>query len=175
MVAQIQMVAEAIACRSQAQSTSQNCVVWLVGSMLGSFHRWTALLMLSGWILMQASCNHRMGKRHVQIQQEFKSKYAEKAKTASANSFDRSFSPRLKYHMEYCMNNPGEISKIHRVKAKVDEVKGIMVQNIERVRFQPPLHSIHATVACVNKFCVRFLVTAALCSRSSSTAKQAHR
>lgn len=35
--------------------------------------------------------------------------------------------------MEYCINNPGEISKIHRVKAKVDEVKGIMVQNIEKV------------------------------------------
>ena len=68
------------------------------------------------------------------MQTEFKSKYADKAKTASANSFDRSFAPRLKYHMEYCMNNPGEISKIHRVKAKVDEVKGIMVQNIEKAR-----------------------------------------
>jgi Synaptobrevin len=70
----------------------------------------------------------------MQIQIEFKGKYADKAKTASVGSLDRQFSPRLKYHMEYCMNNPGEISKIHRVKAKVDEVKGIMVQNIERVR-----------------------------------------
>jgi vesicle-associated membrane protein 72 len=70
----------------------------------------------------------------LQIQIEFKSKFGDKAKTASANAFDRQFSSRLKYHMEYCMNNPGDISKIHRVKAKVDEVKGIMVQNIERVR-----------------------------------------
>jgi vesicle-associated membrane protein 7 len=70
---------------------------------------------------------------YMQIQTEFKSKFGDKAKTASANAFDRQFSSRLKYHMEYCMNNPGEISKIHRVKAKVDEVKGIMVQNIERV------------------------------------------
>lgn len=69
-----------------------------------------------------------------QIQTEFKNKYAEKAKTASAHAFDRSFGSRLKYHMEYCINNPGEISKIHRVKAKVDEVKGIMVQNIEKAR-----------------------------------------
>jgi hypothetical protein len=73
-------------------------------------------------------------KNCLQIQTEFKTKHADKAKTASANSFDRQFAPRLQYHMEYCMNNPGEISKIHRVKAKVDEVKGIMVQNIERVR-----------------------------------------
>ena len=73
----------------------------------------------------------------MQIQTEFKAKYAEKAKTASVNSLDRQFGPRLKYHMEYCMNNPGEISKIHRVKAKVDEVKGIMVQNIDRVRRRP--------------------------------------
>jgi hypothetical protein len=69
----------------------------------------------------------------VQVQSEFKPKYGAKAKTAAAHAFDRQFGSRLKYHMEYCINNPGEISKIHRVKAKVDEVKGIMVQNIEKV------------------------------------------
>lgn len=70
----------------------------------------------------------------VQVQSEFKPKYGTKAKTAAAHAFDRQFGSRLKYHMEYCINNPGEISKIHRVKAKVDEVKGIMVQNIEKAR-----------------------------------------
>ena len=78
------------------------------------------------------------------MQTEFKSKHGEKAKTASAGAFDRQFSSRLKYHMEYCMNNPGEISKIHRVKAKVDEVKGIMVQNIERVRRNVTQVNLHA-------------------------------
>jgi hypothetical protein len=72
----------------------------------------------------------------MQVQSEFKPKYGAKAKTAAAHAFDRQFGSRLKYHMEYCINNPGEISKIHRVKAKVDEVKGIMVQNIEKVRPQ---------------------------------------
>ena len=67
------------------------------------------------------------------MQKEFKSKNEEKAKTAVAHSLDRSFGPRLKYHMDYCVNNPGEISKVHRVKAQVDEVKVIMVQNIEKV------------------------------------------
>lgn len=84
--------------------------------------------------LVSCSPASRAITRAPQVQTEFKSKHGEKAKTASAGAFDRQFSPRLKYHMEYCMNNPGEISKIHRVKAKVDEVKGIMVQNIERVR-----------------------------------------
>jgi hypothetical protein len=60
----------------------------------------------------------------VQVQSEFKPKYGTKAKTAAAHAFDRQFGSRLKYHMEYCINNPGEISKIHRVKAKVDEVNG---------------------------------------------------
>lgn len=68
-----------------------------------------------------------------QIQTEFNQRYATKAQTASAHAFNSSFGPRLKYHMEYCINNPGEISKIHRVRAKVDEVKGVMVQNIEKV------------------------------------------
>lgn len=71
------------------------------------------------------------------MQSEFKPKYGAKAQTAAAHAFDRQFGSRLKYHMEYCINNPGEISKIHRVKAKVDEVKGIMVQNIEKVRLMP--------------------------------------
>eukprot|EP00892_Ulva_mutabilis_P001973 jgi/Ulvmu1/11777/UM008_0191.1 len=68
-----------------------------------------------------------------QVQSEFQPKHGAKGKTAAAHSLDRQFGSRLKYHMEYCINNPGEISKIHRVKAKVDEVKGIMVQNIEKV------------------------------------------
>ena len=72
--------------------------------------------------------------RFVQVISEFKPKHGKKAKTAAAHALDRPFGSRLKYHMEYCINNPGEISKIHRVKAKVDEVKGIMVQNIEKAR-----------------------------------------
>lgn len=41
--------------------------------------------------------------------------------------------PRLKYWMEYCEQHPEEISKIASVQKKVDEVKNIMVENIERV------------------------------------------
>lgn len=44
-----------------------------------------------------------------------------------------SYSPRLKYWMEYCEQHPEELSKVASVQKKVDEVKNIMVENIERV------------------------------------------
>lgn len=42
-------------------------------------------------------------------------------------------SPRLKDHMQYCVNHPEEISKLSKVKAHLSEVKGIMMDNIEKV------------------------------------------
>jgi hypothetical protein len=42
-------------------------------------------------------------------------------------------SARLRYWMEYCETHPDELSKVAAVQKKVDEVKNIMVDNIERV------------------------------------------
>ncbi|KAG2452182.1 hypothetical protein HYH02_003213 [Chlamydomonas schloesseri] len=67
------------------------------------------------------------------VRDEFEEKYAEKARTAAALSMDRTFGPRLKSHMEYCMEHPEEISKIAAVQKKVNEVKDVMVENIEKV------------------------------------------
>lgn len=67
------------------------------------------------------------------VRDEFEEKYAEKARTAPAHSLDRTFGLRLKSHMEYCMAHPEEISKIAAVQKKVNEVKDVMVENIERV------------------------------------------
>lgn len=36
--------------------------------------------------------------------------------------------------MKYCVDNPEEINKLAKVKAQVSEVKGVMMQNIEKVR-----------------------------------------
>ena len=41
--------------------------------------------------------------------------------------------PRIKEHMQYCMNHPDEISKLSKLKAQITEVKGIMMDNIEKV------------------------------------------
>ena len=40
--------------------------------------------------------------------------------------------PRLKYHMDYCMEHPEELSRVAGLQKKVDEVKNVMVDNIEQ-------------------------------------------
>jgi vesicle-associated membrane protein 7 len=67
------------------------------------------------------------------IREEFSRQYADKGRTALAHSLDKSFGPRLKSHMDYCMEHPDELTKVAAVQKKVDEVKNIMVDNIERV------------------------------------------
>lgn len=42
---------------------------------------------------------------------------------------------KLKEHMQYCADHPDEISKLVKVKAQVSEVKGVMMENIEKVCF----------------------------------------
>ncbi|WMV53665.1 hypothetical protein MTR67_047050 [Solanum verrucosum] len=49
-----------------------------------------------------------------------------------AYNLDREFGPKLKEHMEYCMNHPDEMSKLSKLKAQITEVKGIMMDNIEK-------------------------------------------
>ena len=44
---------------------------------------------------------------------------------------------KLKEHMQYCMDHPDEISKLAKVKAQVSEVKGVMMENIEKVWSSP--------------------------------------
>lgn len=39
--------------------------------------------------------------------------------------------------MQYCIDHPDEINKLAKVKAQVSEVKGVMMENIEKVRFSP--------------------------------------
>lgn len=41
--------------------------------------------------------------------------------------------PKLKEHMDYCVNHPEEMSKLSKLKAQISEVKGIMMDNIEKV------------------------------------------
>ncbi|KAM1064132.1 hypothetical protein ACFX2A_028809 [Malus domestica] len=50
-----------------------------------------------------------------------------------AYNLDREFGPRLKEHMQYCMEHPEEISKLSKLKAQITEVKGVMMDNIEKV------------------------------------------
>ena len=67
------------------------------------------------------------------VRDEFKNTYGNRAEDAIAHSLDRSFGPKLKEHMEFCTNNPDQISKVTRVQQQVSEVKEIMMDNIEKV------------------------------------------
>uniref|UniRef100_A0A6V7QTG6 Vesicle-associated membrane protein 726 n=1 Tax=Ananas comosus var. bracteatus TaxID=296719 RepID=A0A6V7QTG6_ANACO len=66
--------------------------------------------------------------------EDFTKKYGGgKAATASANKVDLQFQVKLKEHMQFCVDHPEEISKLAKVKAQVSEVKGVMMENIEKV------------------------------------------
>lgn len=42
-------------------------------------------------------------------------------------------SPKLKEQMKYCVEHPEEINKLAKVQAQVNEVKSVMMDNIEKV------------------------------------------
>ncbi|CAL5367649.1 unnamed protein product [Camellia sinensis] len=68
------------------------------------------------------------------VKEDFTKRYGGgKAATAAANSLNREFGPKLKEQIQYCVDHPEEISKLSKVKAQVSEVKGVMMENIEKV------------------------------------------
>jgi len=68
------------------------------------------------------------------VREDFKRRHGGgKADTAVAHSLDRDFGPKLKEHMQYCVDHPEEMNKLAKVKAQVNEVKGVMMENIEKV------------------------------------------
>lgn len=46
---------------------------------------------------------------------------------------DWQYRPRLRDQMQYCTDHPEEVSKLSKVKAQVEQVKSIMVENIDKV------------------------------------------
>lgn len=67
------------------------------------------------------------------IKAEWREKLADKSRTATAHSLDKTFGPRLKFHMEYCETHPEEMSKVASVQKQVANVQDIMMKNIESV------------------------------------------
>jgi len=46
---------------------------------------------------------------------------------------DWQYRPRLRDQMQYCTDHPEEVSKLSKVKAQVEQVKSIMMENIDKV------------------------------------------
>uniref|UniRef100_A0A2P2JY31 Vesicle-associated membrane protein 722 n=1 Tax=Rhizophora mucronata TaxID=61149 RepID=A0A2P2JY31_RHIMU len=68
------------------------------------------------------------------VKEDFNRRYGGgKAATAVAHGLNKEFGPKLKEHMQYCVDHPEEISNLAKVKAQVSEVKSVMMENIEKV------------------------------------------
>jgi vesicle-associated membrane protein 7 len=67
------------------------------------------------------------------LRDAFVEKFGDKGRTAAEDSLNNTFSPTIQKQLQYCMEHPEEISKMAQVQRKVDEVKGIMMQNVEQV------------------------------------------
>ncbi|KAJ1701118.1 hypothetical protein LUZ63_000897 [Rhynchospora breviuscula] len=69
------------------------------------------------------------------VKEDFMKRYGGgKAASAQASGLNRDFASKLKDHMQYCVDHPEEISKLAKVKAQVSEVKGVMMENIEKAQ-----------------------------------------
>jgi len=66
------------------------------------------------------------------IKNRFKATYADRGRTALAYGMNADFSRVLQNQMDYYSNNPNA-DRINRVRNEIDEVKSVMVQNIEKV------------------------------------------
>ncbi|XP_024022635.1 vesicle-associated membrane protein 724 [Morus notabilis] len=67
------------------------------------------------------------------VKVDFKKRYGGgKADTAVAKSLNKEFGPIMKEHMKYIIDHAEEIEKLLKVKAQVSEVKGIMLENIDK-------------------------------------------
>lgn len=67
------------------------------------------------------------------VKTEFIREHGARALDAGPGDLERAFSNRLKYWVEYCIKNPEELSKIGGLQKKVDDIKTIMLGNIEEV------------------------------------------
>ncbi|KAH6770207.1 vesicle-associated membrane protein 726 [Perilla frutescens var. hirtella] len=68
------------------------------------------------------------------VKEDFNKRYGGgKAATAGQNSLNKEFGPKLKEHMQYCVDHPEEVNQLAKVQAQVSEVKGVMIENIEKV------------------------------------------
>ncbi|KAH7277266.1 hypothetical protein KP509_39G043100 [Ceratopteris richardii] len=68
------------------------------------------------------------------VKEDFKRQYGNgKCDFVSAHGLDKEYGSKLKDHMQYCVDHPDEMNKLSKVRAQVTEVKGIMMENIEKV------------------------------------------
>lgn len=68
-----------------------------------------------------------------QTSHEFDIEFGLEDKFDIAYSLDKEFGPKLKEHMQYCSEHPEDLSRIARVKSTLSDVRGIVIENIEKL------------------------------------------
>ncbi|WZZ52558.1 hypothetical protein YC2023_052665 [Brassica napus] len=69
------------------------------------------------------------------VKEDFKKRYEASIKNDADDDEDDDFfadRPLLKEHMQFCMSHPEEMSKLSKLKAHINDVKGIMMDNIDK-------------------------------------------
>ena len=67
--------------------------------------------------------------------------------------------------MQFCMSHPEEMSKLSKLKAQINDVKGIMMDNIEKVPFCTYSKLRHLINSCTPFLYFRLQVIATLSAR----------
>lgn len=67
------------------------------------------------------------------VKDDFSKTWGTKASTAAAYSLNTTYGKKLKEHMDYVEMNPAKFDKMSAVQKQVDEVKNVMIENIEKV------------------------------------------
>lgn len=66
------------------------------------------------------------------VKDDFSIRYAKKAARAPVLGLQKEYSPKLREHMQYIVDHPEEVDKFSKIQSQVDEVKGVMLQNIDK-------------------------------------------
>lgn len=66
------------------------------------------------------------------LQEKFVMQFSERGRSAPAGSLTKSFAPQMQTLMNHVATNPENYSKVHSVAKKVEEVKTIMAENIDK-------------------------------------------
>ncbi|BBN19356.1 vesicle-associated membrane protein 72 [Marchantia polymorpha subsp. ruderalis] len=69
------------------------------------------------------------------VKDDFRKKFGGEAGAdmAVAHSLDKRFRPIMKEHMTFCLQHPEELDKVSKIQKQVDDVKGVMMLNIDKI------------------------------------------
>ena len=84
------------------------------------------------------------------VKETFLSKHESEARQGIAYSFDDQFRSVLEERMKY-FSESNEADAINRVRGELGQVRGIMIENIDKVSFVSRIKGIHSLISAVQQ------------------------